>query len=612
MSVRAKLLVMITFVALVPLSFSAYTTLGLHQEALDQKIAEVHVRSAKYGAKIVEANLERMLGGLATTIESSIRWAELSASEREGALWLLQGQLASIVGVALLDGAGRVLADTAHEPGAHTTLSEADLQLLVAGLPLQRALAQGQAHGEPLRIASGIALPIGYRVPGPSGPEVVLIGYSLHDACAELEKERLERSLVALVDARAERVCTFPASDNAGPLPAELREALARDDRGSIRYSRGDGTEMLAAAASTPWGFRVIVAQPARELFAPSARMRLESLLWIAIGVLAAVGAGLVLARGISLPLARLTRGADQMARGDFSVRLEVQGKDELAGVSAAFNRMCGEIETRQREIRAWNEELQTRVELKTDELQTAQHALLESRKVAAMATLAAGVAHEINNPLTGVIGLTQVLLQRSRKLQDANADAELLRSVEREALRVRDIVTKMQALSQVKQSGTHRELRTAELVLELLALRQERLREAQVTLEQQVSSDVPNIVGDRAQLTHVILELIDNAVRAMRGHNGKLTVTLDALDAELVRLRVSDTGRGIAEEHMDKVFEPFFTTKDDWHGQGLGLTAAHQIIEAHHGTIKLESRVSRGTTVTVMLPSKRSGAHLS
>ena len=83
MSVRAKLLVIITFVALVPLSFSAYTTLGLHQEALDEKIAEVHVRSAKYGAKIVEANLERMLGGLVPTIESSIRWAELSESERE-------------------------------------------------------------------------------------------------------------------------------------------------------------------------------------------------------------------------------------------------------------------------------------------------------------------------------------------------------------------------------------------------------------------------------------------------------------------------------------------------------------------------------------------------
>jgi signal transduction histidine kinase len=90
------------------------------------------------------------------------------------------------------------------------------------------------------------------------------------------------------------------------------------------------------------------------------------------------------------------------------------------------------------------------------------------------------------------------------------------------------------------------------------------------------------------------------------------LRVQLDTLDGELLRLRVSDEGRGIAPEHIEQVFEPFFTTKEDWQGQGLGLAVAYRIIEAHHGSIRLESKLGEGTTVTVLLPAKRRGAHLA
>jgi two-component system, NtrC family, sensor kinase len=133
----------------------------------------------------------------------------------------------------------------------------------------------------------------------------------------------------------------------------------------------------------------------------------------------------------------------------------------------------------------------------------------------------------------------------------------------------------------------------------------------AGITLAQTFDADVPNVLADREQLSHALEEIVDNAVKAMRGGKGELTVSVEAIGSELVKLRVVDTGRGIAPEHIDKVFEPFFTTKNDWHGQGLGLTAAHQVIEAHHGTIKLESRLGHGTAVTVVLPAMRPGAHL-
>jgi two-component system, NtrC family, sensor kinase len=617
MNVRAKLLLMISFVALLPLSFLAYTTIGLHQQAFDQKISELHVRSAKYGAKIVEANLERALTGLRPTIDTSIRWAELTPSEREGALWLIYGHAPAVVAVALLDARGAVIAHSAHadvaEPRAGAPLVSAeDLQRLAADAPLRATLSAGLAHGTPLLLSGGtiLALPIGFRVAGPNQPWIVLLGFSLNEACAELARERLDETSVLLLDERGIKLCEYPVPSKREPLDGGLLQAIGSGERDGLRYDAADGTPMLAAAAPTPWGFRVLVTQPLALALAPSARMRTESLLWIAIGVLAALGAGLVLARGISGPLANLARGADSVAKGDFSVRLAVEGKDELAHVSASFNRMCGEIEAREREIRAWNEELRARVDDKTAELREAQSALLESRKIAAMAALAAGVAHEINNPLTGVIGLTQVLRARARKASN-QPDAELLASIEREALRVRDIVSKMLLLTQVQEARGLKELQPGELLREVLNSRRERLQEAGVQIEEDFAPNLPSVLGDREQMSHVFEELIDNAIKAMRGRSGRLSVASQSLDGELIKLRVADNGRGIAPEHLEKVFEPFFTTKDDWQGQGLGLTAAYRVIEAHHGTIKLDSQLGQGTTVTIALPAKRQGAHL-
>jgi two-component system, NtrC family, sensor kinase len=618
MSVRIKLLVILTFVALVPLSLFAYTTLGLHQDALRRKISEVHARSAKYGATLVEANLERAVLSLRPTIETSIDWSALSRQELEGALWLLHGQLPIIDYVALLDSSGRLQVE-AHERAQgslppNTTL----LQLLTARLDLKRVLDRQLARGSAVRVSgdsktSELLLPVGFRVQAASGPAVLLLGISLAQACDELMRDRMEGVTVMLTEGSQRTLCEYPGTKQDRPLDRALAEQLNLGQRTSLQYVSADGTEMLAAAAATVWGFRVVVAQPQTDAFAATVRMRRESLLWLAIGAIAALGAGLFLARGITHPLSRLSRGAELVAQGDFGVRLRVDGGDELSAVTHSFNRMCGEIEARDREIRGWNEELRARVEQKTGELKDAQDALLESRKLAAMSALAAGVAHEINNPLTGVIGLTQILLSRNRKRTGTEGDAELLQSVEREALRVRDIVSKMQLLSEAREAGGYSELRPLDWVRDALSERKAALTAAEITVEEHFANDLPVMLGDHAQLVHVMCELLDNATKALRSRPRKLLrVELDTLDGELLRLRVSDEGRGIAPEHLEQVFEPFFTTKEDWQGQGLGLAVAYRIIEAHHGSIKIDSKLGEGTLVTVLLPAKRRGAHLA
>ena len=251
-------------------------------------------------------------------------------------------------------------------------------------------------------------------------------------------------------------------------------------------------------------------------------------------------------------------------------------------------------------------------MEQKTSELKSAQDALLESRKLAAVSALAAGVAHEINNPLTGVIGLTQILLSRSKKRGGADGETELLTSVEREALRVRDIVGKMLLLAEARQANGFSEVRASDWLQDGLGERRNALTAANIDVREDIAPNLPNVVGNHAQLVHVLCELIDNAEKAMRGYPGTLHLALDALDPGVVRLRVKDSGRGIATEHMEQVFEPFFTTKEDWQGQGLGLAVAYRIVEAHSGSIKLDSKLGEGTTVTVLLPAKRGGAHLA
>src|SRR5262245_60553513 len=145
MSVRSKLLVIIGFVALVPLSVLAYTILDVHRAAFETKLAELHIRSAKYGAKIVEADLEGAVRSLGPLIVDSIRWSDLTAPEREGALWLIYGQLASIVSVELVDASGRPIGAAARLEGStdpakpRIQVSTEDVAQLRAALPLQAA-----------------------------------------------------------------------------------------------------------------------------------------------------------------------------------------------------------------------------------------------------------------------------------------------------------------------------------------------------------------------------------------------------------------------------------------------------------------------------------------
>jgi signal transduction histidine kinase len=622
MSVKVRLIAIITFVAIVPLSVSAISTLGIHQKSFDQRLNELHLSTARYGARTARAYLDGANKSLEALITESIRWNALSAEEKNGALWLIYGQLDAILAVSLLDQNGNGIGSSAYaaegskEYPGHPRATLEDLGRFGQSIPFNKAKVFGKAVGSPFTENRDNAtfVPVAFVIhnPSPVPIYVVAVALSLAGLCGELEKERLKDTDVSLLDEKGRLVCRSGRAAgliNAGDALVRLVQA---GREGTVRYTDEHNQDTLAAYSVTANGWKMVVRQPSRTALAPSVRMQQQTLFWIVVGILAALSAGLFLAQDINKPINSLARGAEKIATGDFTYRIENQGGDEFGKLSEAFNHMCGEIEKRDTEIRAWNQELQARVEQRTQELKETQNALLQSRKIAAMASLGAGVAHEINNPLTGVIGLTQILIRKARDNAVANKDTELLGEIEKEGLRIRDITRKMLSLSENQVSGGFQRLKVTGILDAAIGALAAKIGATAISITRNYQKNLPMVLGDGQQLEQALMQILDNAVRSMDAHGGQLVISASLVEDELVRVTISDTGKGIEPKYLDKIFEPFFTTKDNWQGEGLGLTLAYRIVESHQGTIRVNSAVGEGTTVAITLPGVRPGAHLA
>jgi len=587
-TVAGKLLVILAFVAAAPLGISTVTALGTYEGELDSNLDELHRRTAGYGARATGSTLDtaqRTIGGLARTIP----WSGLSDEERHGGLLLIYEQLDDVAIVSLLDANGEGVGRAVHAlPGTTTTHPTTSLDTLAAFGPMLPPASRGRGWtvGDPFHPPGQRAplVPMTFPIVGSDGSTWTLaIGLSLRGACDELAATSPAGVTTRLVDTRGTTLCGSAAVADA-----------------------------FTAAAPLAQGWRVIAEQPRDLAYASLRRIRRQNFFWVGVAVLGAIAAGLILTQAIRRPLRKLTAGAEALARGDLSHRVAMPTMDELGALGNSFDKMADELEKKDSEIRTWNEDLQRKVDARTAELKAAQDQLLQSKKLGAMAALGAGIAHEINNPLAGVLGMTQVLLARAKASDQLDErTVRSLTTIEREALRVRDIVERMSALAQESvRDGTRVDLAT--VVDSVAATRADRFASAHVQVERVFASGVPRVIGNAAQLEHAISQLVDNSIKAMSPAGGRLRLAIRSIEGELVAIDIEDTGRGIPPDLIDKIFEPFFTTKDDWRGVGLGLALAHRIVEVHQGRIRASSTVGTGTTMTVTLPAARQGAHLT
>jgi signal transduction histidine kinase len=244
-----------------------------------------------------------------------------------------------------------------------------------------------------------------------------------------------------------------------------------------------------------------------------------------------------------------------------------------------------------------------------TTERRKMESAMRQSEKLSAVGQLAAGVAHEINNPLGVILGFAQAVV---RRLPASDPLEMPLKSIEKEAIRCKNLVQDLLTFS--RASKAEREPVDVNRAIEgALSLITAQARMAHIDVQKELAPDLPRVLGNLNQLQQIIINLANNAMDAMAGtgHSGVLTLKTELLNEGIlswVALRVTDTGPGVPPEIRSRIFDPFFTTKPVGKGTGLGLSLVHEIIQKHSGTIDLDSRPGH-TEFLIKLPVRFGGA---
>ena len=266
------------------------------------------------------------------------------------------------------------------------------------------------------------------------------------------------------------------------------------------------------------------------------------------------------------------------------------------------------------RRMRQMSEELaaaNNRLVATVDRLKATQAQLLQAEKLSAIGQLVAGVAHELNNPLTSVIGYAQLLQEELREDSEMGTTRPTpqlthdLRRIAEESERAAKIVRNLLAFAR-RQSAARAEQDVADVMNRVLALRAYEFRLNAIELETAFAPGLPPVLGDGGQLQQALLNLLLNAEQAMRGrsvrriHVGARHVP----ECDAVELFIEDSGHGIPDENLRRIFDPFFTTREVGEGTGLGLSICYGIVRDHGGQISVESRVGQGTTFKVLLPA--------
>jgi two-component system NtrC family sensor kinase len=270
--------------------------------------------------------------------------------------------------------------------------------------------------------------------------------------------------------------------------------------------------------------------------------------------------------------------------------------------LAQTFNSMSQDISRYQEHMEDWTQSLQEEVDKKTKEIVNAQEQIINAEKLASLGRMAAGVAHELNSPLTGIV--TFAHLMRDRTPPDSKQDIEDLDTIIEQAERCTKIIKGMLGFARKGVSETI-ETDVNALLEETVAMVRNQVKVQNIGIGLELSPELPQLHIDPNQLQQVFLNLITNAVDAM-GDHGRVSVTTRLIGEEperMVEVEFTDTGPGIYPNNLDKIFEPFFTTKPVGKGTGLGLPVSYGIVKKHDGDIIVKSKVGEGTSFFVRLP---------
>ncbi len=338
-------------------------------------------------------------------------------------------------------------------------------------------------------------------------------------------------------------------------------------------------------------------------------RNQLFLLSGIAVVVIALIS-GIFIWFVVRRPVRKLIAGMDLVAAGRLDHRLAMDSRDEIGQLAGTFNRMATEINRTKNELTQWSSTLEDKVRAKTADLEKAHRKMIAVEKMASLGGLASTVAHELNNPLEGILTFARLIGKRVGKLdlpQEVKTSIiEELHLVADEAQRSGNIVKNLLEFSR-QHGGEFRRVPMLPILDRCMMLMRHHAEIKNIRMVSLCTID-EEVECDPHQIQQMLIALMVNAIEAMGGREreggNEISVSITrGGEPESVELRVADTGVGIDEETRQHMFEPFFTTKSDVKGVGLGLAVVYGIIQRHHGTVEVESEVGVGTVFIVRLP---------
>lgn len=600
MRIRTKILLLFTLGATVPfLVGNFFVVLGFSRMA-EQRIGEELVHTASLASSRVGDRLERFLEDM-ENISLSVPFRELMPDDLHRALELPYRQLPHATLVALIDDSGKAVVPP-FQPAAELAIS------LNRQTPTPRDVERFSLH-VPLRFALSASAALGPVYAGEGGdprmvvarelrrksendpPWVLAVELSLSSLCALSAEYGTSTSTVRIVDNSGAMVCGGEPGQRLIPVPVLSR--LARQPLSEWR--RHDGAEVLSSAADVPGStFRLIMENNKKELRRPILDAYKFTAIWLMVSLSIAIIGGLVLSREFTVPISDLEAAAKRLASGEYATKIDLRSSDELGQLATAFNKMATEIQR-------WNDELVQRVEQRTAALREASEQILRTQKLAAIGELGSGAAHEINNPLTAVIGMAQLLES------EAPADSELAKGlaiITSNARRVADITDNLLRISQAQVPEDMRPLDMSNIIQRIVVLFSMRFVERNIEVEMEF--EPPHrcrVHGSATNLELALSQLADNALNALPA-GGVVGFSVSAVEGGAVQVVVSDNGPGMPEEVRLRAFDPFFTTSAPNSGcPGLGLALVQRVVEEHKGRIVLESEQGRGTRIKIYLP---------
>jgi signal transduction histidine kinase len=373
-----------------------------------------------------------------------------------------------------------------------------------------------------------------------------------------------------------------------------LMEELLADSRSGLQLA----DPHVRAASRTALELAAEIEDQARALGASlvlSSEQFVRIVLVIGVAALGLlVGAGFLFRRRILQPIAALRMAVSRIENGDLQPKLALPHADEFGVLAKTMQSMANRIQ-------AHRVDLEERVKQRTTEL-------LRTARLADLGTLAAGVAHEINNPLAAIATCSEGLLRDGkRRGTDKETDPDRARTIDyleiiaKEAMRARDTTSRLLAFAR-PESGRKNPVSIQREVADVVTMLDHSAQRVAVRLEKACEDDTPSVLGDSADLRQVVFNLVKNAIDASP-EGGVVRIRTGSRDGQ-VTLEVEDEGTGVTVEPLEKVFEPFVTTKDPGKGTGLGLAISHRIVTDHGGSIRVRNRDGRGARFTVELPA--------